>query len=47
MDMLNIMDTYNHDNMYHQYGKNGHYNNNSILINHLPKKVKIKSLISH
>jgi hypothetical protein len=43
--MSNIMDTYNHDDMYHQYEKNGSYDDTSILLNHLPRKVKIIILL--
>ncbi len=38
--MLDIMDTYNHDNMHHQYGKIENYKNIPMIINHVPKKVK-------
>ena len=43
--MLDIMDTYNHDDMHHQYKKIGSYNDISMMINRLPKKVKFKHLI--
>ncbi len=43
--MLDIMDTYNHDDMHHQYGKNGNYNNISMIMNCVPKKVKYGNLI--
>jgi hypothetical protein len=39
-DMLEIMDTYNHDDMHHQYGKNENYNHISMIMNRVPKKVK-------
>ncbi len=41
--MLDIMDTYNHGDMHQQYGKNGNYNNISIMMNNMPKKVKLKN----
>jgi hypothetical protein len=37
--MLEIMDTYIHDDMHHEYGKNGSYNHISMMINRVPKKV--------
>ena len=38
--MLEIMDTYNHDDQHHhQYGKNENYPQMSMMINHMPKKV--------
>jgi len=43
--MLDIMDTYNHDDMHHQYGKNENYNNISIMMNRTPKKVIFRNLI--
>lgn len=33
------MDTYNHDDMYHQFQKNSSYNNISMMINCAPKKM--------
>ncbi len=42
-DILEIMDTYNHDDMHHQYGKNGNYNHLSMIVNCGPKKVKKKT----
>jgi hypothetical protein len=38
------MDTYSHDDMHHQYGKNGNYNNISMMMNCGPKKVKFDNL---
>jgi hypothetical protein len=29
--------------MHQQYGKNGNYNNISIMMNNMPKKVKLKN----
>jgi hypothetical protein len=39
-EMLDIMDTYNHDDMQYRYVKTENYNNNSTLMNRGPKKVK-------
>jgi predicted Zn-ribbon and HTH transcriptional regulator len=44
-DMLEIMDTYNHDDMHHQYGKNENYNHISMIMNRVPKKMQ--SHLSH
>ncbi|CAF2397443.1 unnamed protein product [Rotaria sp. Silwood2] len=43
--MLGIMDTYNEDDMHYQYGKTENNNNNSILMNRVPKKMQ--SQLSH
>ncbi|CAF3232676.1 unnamed protein product [Rotaria socialis] len=43
--MLGIMDTYNGDDILYQYEKSGNHNNNSILINYVPKKMQ--SQLSH
>jgi hypothetical protein len=41
-DMLDIMDTYNHDDMHLRYGKNGHFH--QMMANRIPKKVRINSI---
>ena len=37
--MIDVMDPYNENDMYHQYGKHRHYDTKSILLNHTPRKV--------
>ncbi|CAF0955187.1 unnamed protein product [Adineta ricciae] len=43
--MLDIMDTYDHDDAYHRFGKNENYHNSSVLLNQFPKKMQ--SQLSH
>ena len=42
--MLEVMDTYNHDDFHHQYKKYETYHKISMTINRLPKQVKILPL---
>jgi hypothetical protein len=41
--MIEIMDTYNHDDIHHQYGKIGNYKNNSMLMTRISKKVNMST----
>lgn len=43
-EMLDIMDTYNHDDMHHLYGKTENYKNLSMMMSAVPNKVKIKNV---
>lgn len=43
-DMLDIMDTYNHEDMHLRYGKNGHFHQISMMANRIPKKVRKNSI---
>ncbi|UJR27408.1 hypothetical protein I4U23_008698 [Adineta vaga] len=42
---MDIMDTFNQDDTYHRYGKNENYHANSMLMNHISKKMH--SQVSH